>query len=218
MEYKRPDETLTERMVWKSGGYGSLLIGTTSEAQYEIEDVTISVFASRISTPAYECLRQKGMIFATDVKGVYRVEKITAFPFQIILSDELQGAEYAAYRVLSDHARVDDVEIMLVAFKSETGEKKNRLHRVLNLVELKNPGIVAKLIEGDAEMESVFMKVLEPQVNARIVDATTNNLYKYVSDGVMPVDYAARERGISRDVFINNMRSAGYNLPQQPRA
>ena len=41
-----------------------------------------------------------------------------------------------------------------------------------------------------------------------------NNLYKYVSEGAMTLDYAVKERGISRDAFLSAMRTAGYTVPQ----
>ena len=153
VEYKRPDETITERMIWKTGGYGTLLIGTTKDSQYKIDDVTISLFASKINKTLFERLHQLGMLFETNVKGIYRVEKICPLPYQIVISDELEGDENAAYRALSDHAQAADVEKLLDDFKTKTGETKDRYHRILHLIELKNPGIVAKLIEGDAEME-----------------------------------------------------------------
>ena len=37
-----------------------------------------------------------------------------------------------------------------------------------NTERAKNPGIVARLLEGDAEMESVFVKVLEPQIQVKV--------------------------------------------------
>ena len=128
----------------------------------------------------------------------------------------------AAYRALTDHAKPGDVETILAVFKTvETAEARDRYHRILQLIELKNPGVVAKLIEGDAKMESVSMKVLEPRINERVAEAErkarmeerNTNLFLYVQDGVMPVEYAARQHGTSDEVFLNDMRSAGYTPP-----
>ena len=143
-----------------------------------------------------------------------------------MITDELEGPEFAAYRALSDHAKTSDVSIVLEEMKNSPTNRRDRYFSILQLIEMKNPGAVKTMIREDKAMQSVFLDVLEPEIKIRenaaaeraAEQATTNNLYKYVSDGVMPVDYAARERGISRDVFISNMRSAGYNLPQQPRA
>ena len=43
--------------------------------------------------------------------------------------------------------------------------------------------------------------------------ATIDNLFKYVSAGGMTVDFAAKERGISRNEFLADMKNAGYPLP-----
>lgn len=185
IEYKGPGEAITRRMIWKTAGYGCLLIGTTKETQYREDELTLTMFAARkIGTI--------DMLAATDTHGIYQVSGFTALPFYVVITDELEGKEYAPYRALTDHAEPSDVETILSVFKTiETGEAKDRYHRILQLIEVKNPGIVAKLIEGDAEMESVFMKVLEPQVNERIAearaeerDAMTERLIDLGSDGV----------------------------------
>ena len=211
IEYKGPGEAVTRRMIWKTAGYGCLLIGTTKETQYREDELTLTIFASRKSG-------KLGLLADTDTPGIYQVTGVTALPYYVVITDELEGKEYAAYRALTDHAKPGDVETILAVFKTaETAEARDRYHRILQLIELKNPGIVEKLIEGDAKMESVFMKVFEPQINERVAEAVREqrdvNLYKYVAAGGMTIDFAARERGITNEAFLNDMRSAGYTPP-----
>ena len=169
IEYKGPGETINKRMIWKTAGYGSLLIGTTKEDQYQEDQLTLTMFASKISQNLRAKLLENGTLHATEEKGIYRVTGLTALPFYIVITDELEGDGYAAYRALTDHAKSSDVKMILSAFKTaETGESRDRYHRILQLIELKNPGIVAKMLEGDAKMESVFMKILEPQIQVKI--------------------------------------------------
>ena len=161
-------------MIWKTAGYGSLLIGTTKEDQYQEDQLTLTMFAAKISQNLRAELLTNGTLRVTEEKGIYRVTGLTALPFNIVITDELEGDGYAAYRALTDHAKSSDVEMILSAFKTaETGEIRDRYHRILQLIELKNPGIVAKMLEGDSKMESVFMKILEPQIQVKI-DAAVN--------------------------------------------
>ena len=83
VEYKRPDEIITERMVWKTGGYGNLLIGTTKETQYRIGEVTLTLFGSRMRSEDCSRMKQAGILSETGARGVYSVKQITPLPFQL---------------------------------------------------------------------------------------------------------------------------------------
>ena len=133
--------------------------------------------------------------------------------------DELEGDDYAAYRILRKHADENDVKILLDALRNADSQiPRDRLHRLLDLAETKNPGSVADLIKEDKEMASIFMQVLKPEIDEEINDAVDNatriNLYNYVQNGGMTIDFAAEQAGIPAAQFVQEMESHGYHMPQ----
>ena len=179
IEYKRPGDLITERKIRKNAGYAGLLIGETSEKQYQIDQITITMFGSSFSEKDKASMIARGLLESTDTPGVYMVKGITDYPYQIIVDDELADKltdngkdDYSLYRVLSDHADVEDVKKVLSMMQTETAENQDRLRNVLNVVEDKNPGKVADMIREDREnMKDVFMEVFAPEIEEKIDNA-----------------------------------------------
>ena len=51
-------------------------------------------------------------------------------------------------------------------------------------------------------------------VNEAVIENTYSNLFKYVSDGVMNIDYAAGQVNMSVEDFSKAMEEHGYRAPQ----
>ena len=110
IEYKNPHDDLNLRVLHKIIAYARFLIGTAAhEGDVPPEQVTISIFRAVKNADLFQDLEQNGKLTPTDVKGIYRVIGITELPFQIVITSELEGSEYAAYRALTDEAKEDDV-------------------------------------------------------------------------------------------------------------
>ena len=63
-------------------------------------------------------------------------------------------------------------------------------------------------------MKSVFLDILKPEIDEQIDNATRTNLYIYVQDGAMNLDYAAKQANLSTADFSEAMTTAGYKVPQ----
>ena len=55
---------------------------------------------------------------------------------------------------------------------------------------------------------------VDQEISSARADERSTNLYLYVQDGGMTIDYAARRAGISTDQFRTEMTAHGYHLPQ----
>ena len=101
--------------------------------------------------------------------------------------------------------------MLLNALKNEqTQELKERIHRILGLIETKNAGSVAKMIQEDKEMRSVFIDVLKPEID----DIRKQDLFEYVQDGGMEIEFAAKKADMTVDDFRQEMERRGYKEPQ----
>ena len=83
-------------------------------------------------------------------------------------------------------------------------DSRERLRRILNLVELKNAGMVAGKIEGE-NMRDVFMEILKPQIDEQVRQRDRINLYGFVQRGHMSLSDAAEEAGVTEEQFRHDM-------------
>ena len=56
---------------------------------------------------------------------------------------------------------------------------------------------------------------VDEEINSAVANDRRNNLFTYVQDGDMPLDRAARRAGMSTAEFEDNMRNAGFTVPQR---
>ena len=62
--------------------------------------MTLSIFRAVKNPELFSKLERNGNL-EKSAPGIYRVKGITDLPFQIIITSELEGDEYATYRALS---------------------------------------------------------------------------------------------------------------------
>ncbi|MBR1476573.1 MAG: hypothetical protein IJ608_01235 [Lachnospiraceae bacterium] len=136
---------------------------------------------------------------------------MTDLPFQIVITGELEGDEYAAYRILKEKADIKDIEIFLAGQENEKNpEVKEGYFKLMEFVEEKNPGITRKIVGGDKTMASIFFDVFKPEID----EHDRNNLFEYVQDGDMSIECAARRSNMTQDEFRAEMAKNGYREPQ----
>lgn len=209
----------------KVAGYGSFYIGLAQrENDVPEEDVTITIFTASRNGKLFDELIKEGIIVCEDengetVNGIYYVRKITDLPYVIVVTDELEGDGYAAFRALTDHADEKDVASILSASRNETDAGiKDRYTRILSLIGIKNPGLFEDLIRRNADMEDYLMGLLKPRIerekSVAVDNNTRNNLFLYVQNGTMSLDNAAKNAGISVADFSSSMEKAGFKVPQ----
>ena len=221
IEFKGPGDKLTILTLRKTAGYVNFYIATAKKEEGVTQDnVTATIFASEKNEKEFADMISDGIIVPTGTPSIYEVRNLTDIPFQVIMIGELAGDDYATYRILKKHADIKDVDLLLESIKNEKSQAlRDRLHRLLDLAESKNPGTVADKIREDKDLKSIFMQVLKPEIDEEIsgaVDNTTRtNLYIYVQKGIMSVDNAATEAGIPVADFEKEMADNGYKVPQR---
>ena len=164
VEYKRPSEALTEQMVWKTGGYAALLIGTARGSEYDRDALTVSIFAYTKNRTQFASMMERGLIEATETAGIYRVNGMVPLPYQIVIIEELEGREYAAYRALSEHTDIEDLSVILDAMRVCPVSIKDRYFSILQTIEVHNPGAVRELIQEERQMNTSFFEMFKPEL------------------------------------------------------
>ena len=222
IEFKSPDDELSIFVLWKVVGYAGFFI---NRDRVEPDEITLTLVRGAKPVGLFKELKKQGAkVIEGSVdgpaKGIYTIENWKVdFPIQIIVSTELEGDEYAFFRTISKNPSVEDIKFIVDNAEKETDPAiREFLRDYLDKLSDLNKEIVEKAKGRDPKMAKAWMDIFEPEIDERVntaVDNTTRtNLYDYVQDGGMTIDYAARRAGITTDQFRTEMTAHGYHLPQ----
>ena len=197
VEYKNPDDKLNSRVISKIIGYANFYIGLAEhEHDRPRNEVSISIFRSGRNPGLFKKMIQAGTLVRTETPGIYLVQKLTDLPFQIVITGELVGDEYAAYRVLTDHAQAKDIETVTSLY-SHDASTQSMLEKLLDFVNIKNPGLFAKIKGGNEKMGNSLMELMKPEID----NVRRNDLFNYVLEGGMSIDFATKKSGLTPEQF-----------------
>lgn len=191
LEYKNPYDSLNERMIRKVCGYANLYIGVAEhEGDRPAEQVTISVFRAVKNPELFAKMEKDGTLVRNEVPGIYHVKGMTDLPFQIIITGELEGGEYAAYRALTDKAEKDDVEHVVKDAESEIdGVVLDHYGVLLNLIVEKNPQFF-ELVKGEIVMKDVLMEMVKDRVDEKVQETKATDISNLMSNLKLTVEQA----------------------------
>jgi len=169
LEYKNPHDSLNERVIRKIAAYAYLYIGIAEhEGDIKADEITISIFRAVKNPKLFKAMERAGNLTKGDAPGIYRVTGITDIPFQIVITGELQGEEYAAYRALTDKAVEKDVEHIIIAADREKTDNLRDHYRVLiELLAVKNPQIFEEIRRNDMAGD-VLMEIMKDRVDEKV--------------------------------------------------
>ena len=168
LEYKNPHDSLNERVLRKICGYANLYIGVAEhEGDRPADEVTLSIFRAVKNPELFDKLERDGNL-EKSAPGIYHVKGITDLPFQIIITSELDGGEYAAYRALTDRADKADIErIIAEAEKEKEDVILDHYGVLLDLIVKKNPQFF-DMVKGGLAMKDVLMEMVKDRVDERV--------------------------------------------------
>ena len=150
----------------------NLYIGAAEhEGDRPTEQVTVSIFRAVKNPELFQKMEENGTLVQSETPGIYHVEGIVDLPFQIVITSELKGEEYAAYRALTDKANASDVERIIEEIGRQSDDIVREHYRVLiKLVIEKNPQFI-EVIRRDRAMEDILMEIVKDKVDEKISTA-----------------------------------------------
>ena len=172
LEYKNPHDALNRRVIRKVCGYANLYIGVAEhEGDRPEGQVTISIFRAAKNPQLFGEMEREGTLVRDAIPGIYHVKGYTNLPFQIIITGELEGDGYAAYRALTDKAEEADVERIIEGVgREKDGAVREHYRVLLRLVMEKNPQFI-EMVRRDDAMEDILMEIVKDRVNERVKQA-----------------------------------------------
>lgn len=212
LEFKNPDDELSESILWKVVGYAGFFIEHFSAPA---QDLTLTLF--RGAKPV-KLLKELGDCVKEDaVNGIYHIENWKVdFPIQIVVTTELEGEEYAAFRTISKKPSLDDIQSIIEMAEKETDPEMRALLRdFLEMLAKLDDEVLEEAKRRNPEMARTWRDIFEVDQeisNARAderANTTRTNLFNYVQKGGMTIDFAAREANLTTDQFRKQMEE--YN-------
>ena len=205
LEFKSPDDELNMFTLWKGVGYVSFYLNDVKEKGKDIDmsEITLSFFRESKPVKLFEQLGK--CIEKGPADGIYYIKNWEVnIPIQIVVTKELKGEEYAGFRAISKKPKEEDV----LAFMKEHGNDKE----IASFVKAFGDGVskvdsdLMEEIKGRyPEMGKTLMQIMQPEIDEKINDATRTNLFLYVQDGAMNLDYAAKQANLTVDQFQTQM-------------
>ena len=211
IEFKSPDDSLNEATLWKTIGYAAFYISDPMhKGTISPDDVTISIFRS---TKPIKLFRTLSRYIVTDpaIKGIYRIAgwKVD-FPIQIVVTAELEGPEYAGFRAISKKPDLDDILQIVKNQKKETKpDILEYYHSYFEMLNKIDSPAMKEFKRRNPDMSKSILDLFREEIDEEI----RNNLFSYVQDGAMLLDYAAKRANMTPELFADEMRKAGYTVP-----
>ena len=209
LEYKNPHDSLNERVLRKVCGYANLYIGVAEhEDDRPADEVTLSIFRAVKNPELFDKLERDGNL-EKSAPGIYHVKGITDLPFQIIITSELDGGGYAAYRALTDRAKAADVERIIQDAEDESESViLDHYGVLLDLVMEKNPQYV-NIRKGDTTMKDMLMEMVKDTFEERLNERVNERVNEQVN-----ITRAATERQTLASSIKNVMTNLKMTLEQ----
>ncbi len=173
-EFKNPHDSFNERVIRKICGYANFYIGLAErEGDIPSDQVTLSIFRAVKNQKLFKAMEASGRLIKDNTPGIYHGEGITDLSFQIVITSELEGDEYAAYRELTNKADEADIEQVIEAGgKAENDTVREHYRVLLKLVIAKNPGVIETLRRNSA-MEDVLMEIVKDKIDEKVNNAVS---------------------------------------------
>ena len=165
IEYKSPEDALTIDDFYKTVGYACLYKGYGERVDaVPINELTVSIFRAKRPEKMFLTLQKYGHKIKEKYSGIYYVTERLPFPVQIIVTQELEPREHRSLRILSNHAKKEDVEEFLKEVeKMNTPRERQNVEAVLQ-VSVKANDELYREIRRDANMCDALRELMKDDI------------------------------------------------------
>ena len=169
IEYKSPEDALTIDDFYKTIGYACLYKGYGEYVDaVPINELTISIFREARPEKMFLTLQKYGHKIEERYPGIYYVTEHLPFPAQVIVTQELEPGEHRSLRILSNHAKKEDVEEFLrKAEGMNTPRDRQNVEAVLQVSVRANDELYRE-IRRDANMCDALRELMKDDIEREV--------------------------------------------------
>ena len=186
VEYKSPDDELSIDVFYKTQAY-ACLYKASGDFTDEIpaDEVTVTLCRDTHPKELLKELALSGFDITEQFPGVYYVSGKGFFPTQIIVSGELESAEHAVLRILSNHAKEEDVKEFLkqtVSFNKQ-GDLM-RADAILQVSASANFALYQKIYKEEPNMCQALYEIMKDDIDIRVQQGMQQGIQQGMRQGV----------------------------------
>ena len=169
IEYKSPEDALSIDDFYKTIGYACLYKGYGEYVDaVPINELTISIFREARPEKMFLTLQKYGHKIEERYPGIYYVTEHLPFPAQVIVTQELEPGEHRSLRILSNHAKKEDVEEFLrKAEGMNTPRDRQNVEAVLQVSVRANDELYRE-IRRDANMCDALRELMKDDIEREV--------------------------------------------------
>ena len=169
IEYKNPRDALNIDTVWKTIGYAGIYKGTSRTVNaIPAEELTVTIIRSSYPRELFRVWRSEGKNIENTAPGVYQIQGLVEFPFQIVVTRELLDDDFLAFRIMKRNAEETDIVnfLELTNDYEEPGDRED-LGAVLYVTKAVNIAALSGRREDDmgySVVREVFKEEIEHDI------------------------------------------------------
>ena len=169
IEYKSPEDALSIDDFYKTIGYACLYKGYGEYVDaVPINELTISIFREARPEKMFLTLQRYGHKIEERYPGIYYVTEYLPIPAQIIVTQELEPGEHRSLKILSNHAKKEDVEEFLrKAEGMNTPRDRQNVEAVLQVSVRANDELYRE-IRRDANMCDALRELMKDDIEREV--------------------------------------------------
>lgn len=178
LEYKNPEDGLSIDDFYKVMAYACLYKSLASHVD-EIpgDEISISLFRDKPPVQMFQNIKKLGGVIEEKESGIYSITGMINMPAQVVVTSDLKDTDSVALRILSKHAKQEDV----LAFTEMIGSLKEKDDRenadaVYQVSSTANRGLYEELKGGYPEMFEAMMEFMKPEIDAKIDQKQIDNI------------------------------------------
>lgn len=181
IEYKSPDDGLTIDDFFKTIAYACLYKGLGRTVnQIPESEITVSLFRDVYPQELFAALKASGRRIRMQYPGIYYISGRLLFDTQVVVTSQLEGKNHSAFRILSAHAKEEDVRSFIEKARgyTEPGDRDN-VDAVLQVSIAANAELYED-IRRDSEMCEALESLMQDVIEDRQREAAQNSTLKNI--------------------------------------
>ena len=170
VEYKSPDDELSIDIFYKTQAYACLYKASgDSTNEIPADEVTVTLCRDTYPKGLLKELELSGFNITERFPGVYYISGKGFFPTQIIVSGALESADHAVLRILSNHAKEEDIKDFLNQTKTFTEQgARARADAILQVSASANFALYQKIYKEEPNMCQALYEIMKDDIDSRV--------------------------------------------------
>jgi hypothetical protein len=217
IEYKSPEDGLTIDDFGKVLGYACIYksLGKTVN-EISFKSLTATMVRDTYPRELIAELESIGMLIEQRFPGIYYVTGNLLFPVQLVVGNQLSPAQHSSLRILSKHAKEEDVAAFLNNTRrfNEPGDKNNT-DAVLQVSIAANPILYRVIRRDDQAMCEALRELMKDDIAQGRAEGRAQGraegakelLFSLVKDGLISIKEAAARLNLTEAAFIDQMNA-----------